>query len=226
MNIALRGLCTTMLPVRSGSDIGGVCSSIVRSILPEAVEHRKDFEMVALGENEFWDLIESARRETDGDDDALANVLISRITSRSLVEIIEFDQCFHSLSNRVYTSHLWCTAYVACGGCSDDGFEYFRAWLIGRGKKTFYAALENPESLIVELDQLKQNEGTPENEMLLYVARSAYEEKTGRKDFNDATKSAPYEPLPEMDFDWSEEDEESMRKICPKVFDMFWNDPL
>jgi len=33
------------------------------------------------------------------------------------------------------------------GGCSDDGFFYFRAWLISRGQKVYDAALQNPDSL-------------------------------------------------------------------------------
>jgi hypothetical protein len=29
----------------------------------------------------------------------------------------------------------WGAAYLANGGCSDDGFDYFRGWLIGQGRK-------------------------------------------------------------------------------------------
>lgn len=31
------------------------------------------------------------------------------------------------------------------GGCSDDGFEYFRGWLIAQGRSYFEAALADPE---------------------------------------------------------------------------------
>ena len=34
------------------------------------------------------------------------------------------------------------------GGCSDDGFQYFRNWIISRGKEVYYAAKENPDNLI------------------------------------------------------------------------------
>ncbi len=34
---------------------------------------------------------------------------------------------------------------VVNGGCSDDGFEYFRGWLIGQGGAYFEAALKDPE---------------------------------------------------------------------------------
>jgi hypothetical protein len=39
-------------------------------------------------------------------------------------------------------------AYIIDGGCSDDGFEYFRCWLISRGKETFIKLKANPDSLI------------------------------------------------------------------------------
>ena len=34
-----------------------------------------------------------------------------------------------------YRWDLWGAAYLANGGCSDDGFDYFRGWLIGQGRK-------------------------------------------------------------------------------------------
>ena len=33
------------------------------------------------------------------------------------------------------------------GGCGDDGLSDFRGWLIGEGKKTYFKALSNPETL-------------------------------------------------------------------------------
>ncbi len=38
------------------------------------------------------------------------------------------------------------------GGCFDDGFEYFRNWLISRGRRVFYAAKDNPDTLINEIN--------------------------------------------------------------------------
>jgi hypothetical protein len=47
-------------------------------------------------------------------------------------------------------------SYIIDGGCSDDGFEYFRCWLISRGKKLFYKAKSKSGSLIT---LVKENEG-------------------------------------------------------------------
>ena len=32
-------------------------------------------------------------------------------------------------------------------GCSDDGFDYFRGWLIARGRQAFDQAVADPDAL-------------------------------------------------------------------------------
>jgi hypothetical protein len=43
-------------------------------------------------------------------------------------------------------SSLWAAAYVINGGCSDDGFDYFRAWLMLQGQGTFGQAVADLDS--------------------------------------------------------------------------------
>lgn len=42
---------------------------------------------------------------------------------------------------------LWSAAYIMNGGCSEDGFLYFRLWLLAQGRRVYSNALVNPESL-------------------------------------------------------------------------------
>jgi hypothetical protein len=60
------------------------------------------------------------------------------------------------------------------GGCSDDGFRYFRDWLISEGRTVFEAAVASADSLAqlprVELAEL---------ESFGYVALELYEHKDG-----------------------------------------------
>jgi hypothetical protein len=52
-----------------------------------------------------------------------------------------------------YDWGLWGAACVINGGCSDDCFDYFRAYLISRGREVFEAAVADPDSLAsVEID--------------------------------------------------------------------------
>ena len=110
------------------------------------------------------------------------------------------------------------------GGCSDDAFEYFRCWIISRGKEVYYNSKLNPDYLINEVI-----EGIDfyDFETFWYVAIEAFENKTGENlyDFIDEdnfqTKESTY---PQFEFTWQEEENESMRKICPKLFEKFEND--
>ena len=145
--------------------------------------------------------------------------------------MLAFGSRFDYLQALSYTSELWCAAYVACGGCSDDSFDYFRAWLTGRGKVTFYNALENPDSLLDVFKELAEAGEVPDNELMLSVAQDAYEAQTGKEDYwtrRDLSFDLTGNPKDRatMQFNWTEDDPESMKKICPNVFDYFWEEPL
>ena len=118
-----------------------------------------------------------------------------------------------------YNSEMWCAGYIMNGGCSDDGFEYFRNWVISRGKETYYKARQNPDNLISEADK---GADMYEFESFWYVALEAFEQKTGRDlyDYIDdehfKTKEGNY---PHIEFTWQEEKPESMKKICPQLFE-------
>ena len=60
-----------------------------------------------------------------------------------------FDFIFNQNCHKSYTSDLWAAAYIVMGGCSDDCFDYFRAWVLYLGKKSYVAAIENPETLLL-----------------------------------------------------------------------------
>lgn len=102
-------------------------------------------------------------------------LLLIRLITRKL---IEFPAWRGKLLAKTYSYRLWEPAYALNGGCSDDGFEYFRTWLIGQGKNKFYWSVKYPRLLFfIALKELMQD-----YEGLAYCANEAYELKTG-KDF-------------------------------------------
>jgi hypothetical protein len=46
-------------------------------------------------------------------------------------------------------------AYLLNFGCSDDGLDYFRGWLLTQGRAIWEAALQNPDGL-AELPQVRE----------------------------------------------------------------------
>jgi hypothetical protein len=181
-----------------------------------------------MSEVEFWFIINEARNSTN-DGEALAAQVVKVLVGRNIESILGFDYWFTKFFYNSYTSELWCAASIAKGGCNDDSFDYFRAWLIGQGREVFEAAISDPDSLVPALDAARVT-GVTENESLLMAAAKAYEIKTG-KDIE-----AFYEVLDNYDtdfgsfralkFSWSEEDPFSMQRVCPKIFAKFFGKPV
>lgn len=59
-----------------------------------------------------------------------------------------FESIFKQYYYKLHTSNLWAAAYIVMGGCSDDCFDYFRAWVLYLGKDPYEAAIQNPETML------------------------------------------------------------------------------
>jgi hypothetical protein len=115
---------------------------------------------------------------------------------------------------------MWCAGYIINGGCSDDGFEYFRLWVISRGKDVYYNAKANPDNLAALVANRFNNY---EFESFWYTALTAFERKTGKKlyDYIDYNKFKTHEGnYPQIKFTWTEDNPESMKKVCPQLFSL------
>ncbi|MFI8262336.1 MULTISPECIES: DUF4240 domain-containing protein [unclassified Streptomyces] len=129
----------------------------------------------------FWKLIDTARTESGPDQVAArASELLAR---RPGPEIAAAQQVLWDLLAESYRSPLWAAAYVINGGCSDDGFDYFRGWLLTQGEEAFSLALADPDSLA---DHPAVREAAAEglelwDEEALSIAWTAYESATGRE---------------------------------------------
>lgn len=183
----------------------------------------------AMTEERFWALLETSK-ERGEDIEEQIEWLIAHLSRKSVKDIVMFESIFNQYYYRSYTSDLWAAAYIVMGGCSDDCFDYFRAWLLYLGKELYEAAIENPETLLPYFKILKEQEEIPQLEELLYIASSAYEEKTGLDDeayfkvYNQLVEDDEGEP--EMEFDWEEDDEEGLRKKFPLLWEAYGENPL
>jgi len=173
-----------------------------------------------LDENLFWNIIERSIAGTGNQEDQ-EELLIEEISKLSLKEMVGFRLRTDELLYKSYNSEMWCASYIMNGGSSDDGFEYFRNWVISRGRDVYYNAQKNPDSLISEVD-----EGLDfyEFESFWYVALEAFQ-RTTDEDLYDYIDNENFRMnegnYPSMEFNWSEEDRETMRAICPQLFARF-----
>lgn len=174
-----------------------------------------------LDETIFWGIVDLSVKNTKDIDDQ-ERFLVKEIEKLTPKQIIGFRLRTDKLLYDTYNSEMWCAGYIMNGGCSDDGFEYFRNWVISRGKDIYYKAKTNPDSLISEF---VEGEDYYEFESFWYVALSAFKNKTGKElydyiadDFK--TNEGNY---PNFEFTWKETEPETMKAICPKLFDKMWN---
>ena len=129
-----------------------------------------------MDKTQFWQLIEASRTDLSGDDhcDCQAENLKALLLGLSAEEIVQFDDIFGELDVAAYRWDLWAAAYIINGGASDDGFTYFRWWLIAQGQSYYEAALEDVEDAGANADEYGA-----ECEEICYCINDAHREKTG-----------------------------------------------
>jgi hypothetical protein len=98
-------------------------------------------------------------------------------------DLVEFERFHNEAFYNSYDWGLWGAAYVIDGGCSDDGFDYFRAYLISLGRDVFERALVDPDSLSdVELDDAEGWEDWMSPTMMVIHARTGRYDMAGEVD--------------------------------------------
>lgn len=144
--------------------------------------------------DKFWEIIECGRKEGESEKELalrLENAL-STLDADSILQWGNIYELYHSMANK---GKLWGAANIMDDGfCSDDGFHYFRAWLIGQGRDIYMAALNDPDSL----SKLPVQKDV-RFERVNYAAYYAYEKMTG-KDYYDEIKKrdVPVEVVAEV----------------------------
>jgi hypothetical protein len=105
-----------------------------------------------MEQGQFWDIIAKACRSDPRQAEEWAEQLQVVLMEIAPDEIVEWNHIFDRLAAQAYTVDLWGAAYIINGGASDDGFYYFRCWLICMGRNVYEAAVANPDSLADVVD--------------------------------------------------------------------------
>jgi len=173
---------------------------------------------------EFWRIIGRAA-ESAHDPAAQVNALRTALRELSVEEIVSFEVAFRRYLNQAYTWNLWGAAYVVHGGCSDDGFEYFRRWLVSRGRDIYEAALADPDGLAL-LDPQPGPDDVWEFEEIYYVATDVFSEKGGHGDVRDQSEREAGLGGPQPSGEPFSEDEEHLARRYPNLWRRFGVKPL
>jgi hypothetical protein len=158
-----------------------------------------------MDDDRFWAFIGAARDAAGDDVEDRVSGLEQVLLNHHPDEVAEFHQKYDEMLARSYRWDLWGAACLMKGGCSDDGFRYFRDWLISEGEAVFEAALADPESLA----DVAQDEEF-ELESFGYVAAEVYEQMTDTP----LSASRTIEPAQPLGHAWTEDE---LPELLPRL---------
>ncbi|MET7636952.1 DUF4240 domain-containing protein [Streptomyces sp. NPDC005078] len=164
---------------------------------------------------QFWNLIDQARGSasdsTDADD--IASQATALLAAHEPQQILAAQQILWDLMAASYQAPLWAAAYLINGGCSDDGFDYFRGWLIAQGRTVFEQVTADVDCLAdLPAVQAAEAEGIDlDGEQTLSIAWDAYETATGTELPSDAFTINYPDLDPAWDFDFDDHSEVAAR---------------
>jgi hypothetical protein len=166
-----------------------------------------------MDDTTFWNVIEKGF-PSSGTENEWRQRLQHELEKLAPDEIIEWNHYFDRLAARAYTCELWNAAYLINGGASDDGFYYFRCWLIGMGKQVYEAAVANPDSLANVVVP-----GVDAEAEIYAVAHYAWISVTGKS--YDDPYPARNEDAELTGEDWDADDPVENRKHLPRLSALF-----
>ena len=171
--------------------------------------------------DDFWGHIKKTRRR---DPEAHAEKLAARLAKLPETMILDFVHLWDEASSRAYRRDLWGAAYLINGGCSDDGFQYFRWWLILQGREGYEAAIANPDTLadVVNGEDEVEAEVGPGMDAWFLVTGTE-KDVAGYDTYGRAlTGRYPKRPqLPDLDPRWDFDDDDVIRDRFPRLAAMY-----
>ena len=173
--------------------------------------------------DDFWAVIDRATADRPVSPDEVATRAVAELATRDPAEIVAWDRHLGKVMVASGTEDLWAAAYLINGGCSDDGFDSFRGWLIAHGREVVARAVREPDSLagMPAVRAAADSGAVFEAEEVLSIGARAFERATGgRLPGQDTPPSRP-EAAELWDFD----DEEEMRRRLPRLSSLFLEPP-
>jgi hypothetical protein len=163
-----------------------------------------------MDQQQFWDVIAKACRFDPHGADEWGDELEAALARFEPEEIIKWNHLFDHLAAQAYTVDLWGAAYLINGGASDDGFYYFRCWLIGMGREVYEAAIANPDSLADVVDPKSIAETD-----IYAAAHQAWMAVTGKSDTDFYPARKEHAEL--QGEDWDFDDDAEVRRRLPRL---------
>lgn len=174
--------------------------------------------------DEFWAVVALATADRPGSPDEVAKRAAAELATRDPEEIVAWDRHLGRVMVASGTEDLWAAAYLINGGCSDEGFDAFRGWLIAHGRETVARAVKEPDSLadMPAVRSAADSGAVFEADEVLSIAAQAYELATG----GPLPPSETQRTRPDAADLWDFDNEDEMRRRLPRLSALFLEPPM
>jgi hypothetical protein len=194
------------------------------------IEDKRDFKPAVefikadkMDEREFWKLIDYSYNAAKGDKELQNQIIIKKLSQYAPEEITNFEIVLRKKLIEANDYKILAANKIVDNYVSDDGFLYFRFWLISLGQETFEKTLSNPDYLA----GVVRKGVVPDFEYLLYAPTQAYINRTGKQEEDDSfPRSVAFAQGLNYDFggpaitgkDWKDYE---LPKLYPKLWEKF-----
>ena len=173
--------------------------------------------------DDFWAVIGRATAERPVSPAEVAKRAAADLAGHDPDEIVAWGRHLDKVMVASGTQDLWAAAYLINGGCSDEGFDNFRGWLIAHGREAVARSVRSPDSLadVPVVRAAAENGAVFEAEEVLSIAADAYAQATG----SELPASERPVTRPDAADLWDFDDEEEMQRRLPKLSALFLAPP-
>lgn len=172
-----------------------------------------------MNEDQFWKIISRACQSDPRFAEEWDQRLVDELVKLPPDAIIQWNQLFDALAARAYRADLWAAAYIINGGASDDGFYYFRCWLIGMGEDVYSAAIASADNLADVASPAWFAAGINAEAEIYAAAHRAWMQVTGNPDT--AEYPARNESAELVGEFWDFDDAELMHQHLPRLAELY-----
>lgn len=171
--------------------------------------------------DQFWQLIDATRGQPERGD-----MLTAALATLPEDAILRFRLLYDDVLQTANTWDLWGAAYQINGGCSDDGFYYFREGLLELGRKTFEDAVADPDGLAAVVHPPDEVQGTENLSGCAAAAWMARTEKSEEDFFTaaDEVDDRTDRGAGELGERWNFKDADEVRHRLPRLAAMYLKD--
>jgi hypothetical protein len=191
-------------------------------LLSHGQSTKVDAEVRAMDDETFWSIIGAAADAVD--ESEACDLLEARLRGVSVQEIEAFELSFQRHHAAANQGDVWAAGVLLNGGHgTDDGFSYFRNWLIANGQKVYELSLRDPDAL-VDRKVLVDPDGRPSAEWELFgsVAAEVYQRLTGQNLFQVIDqRTGTLAARNFAEWDWTEYTDAVFEQKLPRLWEAY-----